>query len=68
METITKEITMNDRTIEKELNNIANTIKELHDKLIAMHFSHRKSKQQGSKILSASGRLWEAYCVLKDKI
>ena len=24
---------MNDRTIEKELNNIANTIKELHDKL-----------------------------------
>ena len=59
---------MNDRTIEKELNNIANTIKELHAKLIAMHFSHGKSKQQGSKILSASGRLWEAYCYLRGKL
>ena len=59
---------MDDRTIEKELNNIAETIKQLHDKLVAIHFSHRKSKQQGSKILYASGRLWEAYCALKDKI
>ena len=59
---------MDDRTIEKELNNIANTIKELHDRLVAIHFSHRKSKQQEHKILSASGRLWEAYCALKGKI
>lgn len=68
MDTITKEIKMNDRTIEKELHNIANTIKELHDKLVAIHFSHRKSKAQEHKILAASGRLWEAYCVLKSKL
>ena len=30
---------MDDRTIEKELNNIAETIKQLHDKLIATFFS-----------------------------
>ena len=59
---------MGDITIEKELNNIANTIKELHDRLVAIHFSHRKSKQPAHKILSASGRLWEAYCYLRDKI
>lgn len=59
---------MDDITIEKELNNIAETIKELHDRLVAIHFSHRKSKAQEHKILAASGRLWEAYCVLKDKI
>lgn len=56
------------RNIEKELESIANEVKQLHDRLMMIHFSYSKTKQQSNRILNASGRLYEAYCRLKKKL
>ncbi len=57
----------NDNTIEEQLQKIAESILRLHDKLMSMPYSFKENKEQGRRILAASGRLFEAYVVLKKK-
>ena len=58
---------MNKDTIEEELQKYAETILRIHDKLMSMPYSFKENKEQGRRILSASGRLYEAYVTLKNK-
>ena len=58
---------MNNNTIEEQLQKYAETIKRLHDKLMSMPYSFDGRKEQWRRILNASGRLYEAYVVLKKK-
>ena len=37
---------MNEKSIEKELNEIADTIKKLHDRLMTIFFQHKKEGKQ----------------------
>ena len=57
----------NDNTIEEQLQKIAETILRLHDKLMSMPYSFKENKEQGKRILSCAGRLYEAYVALKHK-
>ena len=57
----------NDNTIEKQLQKIAESILRLHDKLMSMPYSFKENKEQGKRILNASGRLYEAYVTLRKK-
>jgi len=67
METITKDFTMNENTMEQQLQKIAETILRIHDKLMSMPYSFKENKEQGKRILNAAGRLYEAYVALKKK-
>jgi hypothetical protein len=58
---------MNNKTIEEQLQKIAETILRLHDKLMSMPYSFKENKEQGKRILNASGRLYEAYVTLRKK-
>ena len=58
---------MNDNTIEKQLQKIAESILRLHDKLMNMPYSFEENKQQGKRILRCAGRLYEAYVSLQHK-
>lgn len=58
---------MNKDTIEEELQKYAETILRIHDKLMSMPYSFKENKEQGRRILAASGRLYEAYVTLKNK-
>ena len=55
----------NNNTIEEQLQNIAETILRIHDKLMSMPYSFKENKEQGKRILSCAGRLYEAYVVLR---
>ena len=57
----------NNNTIEKQLQKIAATILRIHNKLMSMPYSFKENKQQGRRILAASGRLYEAYVALRHK-
>ena len=58
----------NNNTIEQQLQKIAATILRIHDKLMSMPYSFKENKEQGKRILSCAGRLYEAYCcILKKK-
>ena len=57
----------NNNTIEQQLQKIAETILRLHDKLMSMPYSFKENKEQGKRILNASGRLYKAYVALKRK-
>ena len=59
---------MNNNNIEEQLQKYAETIKIIHDKLMYMPHSFKENKEQSKRILNAAGRLYEAYCVLKDKV
>ena len=67
METITKDFTINNNTIEEQLQKYAETIKRIHDELIDMPYSFEENKEQSKRILNATGRLYEAYVALKKK-
>ena len=58
---------MNNNTIEQQLQKYADTIKRLHDKLMDMPYSFKENKEQGRRILAASGRLFEVYAILRGK-
>ena len=58
---------MNNDTNEEQLQEIAETILRIHDKLMNMPYSFADNKEQGKRILSAAGRLYEAYVALKKK-
>lgn len=58
---------MNNNTIEEQLQKIADTIKRMHDKLMGIPYSFDGKKEQWRRILKASGRLYEAYVILKGK-
>lgn len=58
---------MNNDTNEEQLQEIAETILRIHDKLMSMPYSFADNKEQGKRILSAAGRLYEAYVALKGK-
>ena len=58
---------MNNNTIEQQLQKYADTIKRLHDKLMDMPYSFEENKEQGRRILAASGRLFEVYAILRGK-
>lgn len=57
----------NNNTIEQQLQKIAETILRIHDKLMSMPYSFKENKEQGRRILAASGRLYEAYVALRHK-
>lgn len=57
----------NNNTIEEQLQNIAETILRIHDKLMSMPYSFKENKEQGKRILRCAGRLYEAYVALKHK-
>ena len=57
----------NDNTIEEQLQKIAETILRIHDKLMNMPYSFEENKEQGRRILAASGRLFEVYAILRGK-
>lgn len=67
METITKDFTMNENTMEQQLQKYAETIKRIHDELIDMPYSFEENKEQSKRILRCAGRLYEAYVALKKK-
>ena len=56
---------MNDNTIEKQLQKIAESILRLHDKLMSMPYSFEENKQQWQRILQCAGELYSAYVALK---
>jgi len=58
---------MNNKTIEEQLQKIAESILRLHDKLMEMPYSFEENKEQGQRILNSAGRLYEAYIALKNK-
>ena len=58
---------MNNNAIEQQLQKYADAIKRIHDKLMDMPYSFEENKEQGKRILNASGRLYEAYVALKRK-
>ena len=58
---------MNNNTIKKQLQKIAETILRLHDKLMNILYSFAENKEQGRRIIWASGRLYEAFTILKAK-
>lgn len=58
---------MNNKTIEEQLQKIAESILRLHDKLMEMPYSFKENKEQGKRILSSAGRLYEAYVALNQK-
>ena len=58
---------MNNNIIEQQLQKYADAIKRIHDKLMDMPYSFEENKEQGKRILSAAGRLYEAYVALKRK-
>ena len=57
----------NDNTMEQQLQKYAETIKRIHDKLMSMPYSFKENKEQGRRIVAASGRLFEAYALLRGK-
>ena len=57
----------NNNTIEQQLQKIAETILRLHDKLMSMPYSFKENKEQGRRILAASGDLFRAYVSLQRK-
>lgn len=57
----------NDNTIEQQLQKYADAILRIHDKLMDMPYSFKENKEQGKRILSCAGRLYEAYVALKKK-
>ena len=64
---IEKGFTMDNNTIEEQLQKIAETIKRIHDKLMNIPYSFDGRKEQWRRILNAAGRLYEAYVALKKK-
>lgn len=57
---------MNEKSIEKELDEIADTIKKLHDRLMTIFFQHKKECKD-FEVLESAGRLYKAYCYLRKK-
>ena len=58
---------MNKHTIEQQLQKIAESILRIHDKLMNMPYSFEENKEQGRRILAASGILFEAHVILRGK-
>lgn len=55
---------MNNNTIEQQLQKYVDAIKRIHDKLMNMPYSFEENKEQGRRILAASGILFEAHVIL----
>lgn len=58
---------MNNNTIEQQLQKYVDAIKRIHDKLMNMPYSFEENKEQGRRILAASGILFEAHVILRGK-
>ena len=58
---------MNNNTIEQQLQKYVDAIKRIHDKLMNMPYSFEENKEQGRRILAASGILFEAHVILRAR-